>query len=365
MRRRRDHPPGRRRGARLHRRRHLSAVSRAAIAAHRLTDNRHRPQRRTARWRRTAETLEQLHRRRARRLGRRDRSRSSTRPPARSSRGRRSRPPRTSIARSRPRARAFDGWSQHDARAARAGAARAGRPASRSTATEIARLEALNAGKPIEAVTSDELPVMADNLRFFAGAARCLEGRAAGEYMEGYTSFTRREAVGVIGQITPWNYPLMMAIWKIRARRSRPATRSCSSPPRRRRSRPCGWPSWRRTSCRAGVLNVVTGHGEPTGEALIEPPRRRHGLADRLGRHGQAHRAHRRRHAQARAPGARRQGAGGRLRRRQPARARWRRSPAPATTTPARTAPRPRACSPARRSTTTSSPGWPSRRRAS
>ena len=57
---------------------------------------------------------------------------------------------------------------------------------------------------------------MADNLRFFAGAARCLEGRAAGEYMEGYTSFTRREAVGVIGQITPWNYPLMMAIWKIR-----------------------------------------------------------------------------------------------------------------------------------------------------
>ena len=60
----------------------------------------------------------------------------------------------------------------------------------------------------------DELPVMADNLRFFAGAARCLEGRAAGEYMEGYTSFTRREAVGVIGQVTPWNYPLMMAIWK-------------------------------------------------------------------------------------------------------------------------------------------------------
>ena len=79
---------------------------------------------------------------------------------------------------------------------------------------EIARLEALNAGKPIEAVKSDEIPVMADNLRFFAGAARCLEGRAAGEYMEGYTSLLRREAVGVIGQMTPWNYPLMMAIWK-------------------------------------------------------------------------------------------------------------------------------------------------------
>ena len=80
---------------------------------------------------------------------------------------------------------------------------------------EIARLEALNAGKPLAAVTDDEIPVMVDNLRFFAGAARCLEGRAAGEYMEGYTSIIRREAVGVIGQVTPWNYPLMMAIWKI------------------------------------------------------------------------------------------------------------------------------------------------------
>jgi betaine-aldehyde dehydrogenase len=82
-------------------------------------------------------------------------------------------------------------------------------------AEELAQLESANAGKPINAVTNDELPVAADNIRFFAGAARCLEGRAAGEYMEGYTSFIRREAVGVIGQICPWNYPLMMAIWKI------------------------------------------------------------------------------------------------------------------------------------------------------
>ena len=56
---------------------------------------------------------------------------------------------------------------------------------------------------------------MADNLRFFAGAARCLEGRAAGEYMTGHTSIIRREPIGVIGQIAPWNYPMMMAIWKI------------------------------------------------------------------------------------------------------------------------------------------------------
>ena len=80
---------------------------------------------------------------------------------------------------------------------------------------ELANLEARNAGKPIGAVKSDEIPVLADNLRFFAGAARNLEGKAAGEYVEGYTSFVRREAVGVIGQVTPWNYPLMMAIWKI------------------------------------------------------------------------------------------------------------------------------------------------------
>jgi betaine-aldehyde dehydrogenase len=82
-------------------------------------------------------------------------------------------------------------------------------------ADELARIEAINAGKPIEAVKSDELPVMADCLRFFAGAARNLEGKAAGEYLEGYTSMVRREAAGVVGQIAPWNYPLMMAIWKI------------------------------------------------------------------------------------------------------------------------------------------------------
>jgi betaine-aldehyde dehydrogenase len=80
---------------------------------------------------------------------------------------------------------------------------------------ELAELEADNAGKPIAAVKEDEIPFMVDNLRFFAGAARCMEGKAAGEYVEGYTSFIRREPVGVVGQIAPWNYPMMMAIWKI------------------------------------------------------------------------------------------------------------------------------------------------------
>src|ERR687896_429802 len=82
-------------------------------------------------------------------------------------------------------------------------------------ADEISDLEAANAGKPRSAFREDEIPFLVDNLRYFAGAARNLEGRAAGEYAEGYTSMIRREAVGVIGQITPWNYPLMMAVWKI------------------------------------------------------------------------------------------------------------------------------------------------------
>ena len=82
-------------------------------------------------------------------------------------------------------------------------------------ADELAMLEATNAGKPLQAVKDDEIGAMADNLRFFAGAARCMEGKAAGEYLEGYTSIIRREPVGVIGQIAPWNYPMMMAIWKI------------------------------------------------------------------------------------------------------------------------------------------------------
>jgi betaine-aldehyde dehydrogenase len=80
---------------------------------------------------------------------------------------------------------------------------------------ELATLEADNAGKPIEAVKSDEVPVWVDNLRFFAGAARTMEGKPAGEYLAGYTSIIRREPVGVVGQIAPWNYPLMMAVWKI------------------------------------------------------------------------------------------------------------------------------------------------------
>ncbi len=80
---------------------------------------------------------------------------------------------------------------------------------------ELVRLEAENTGKPYALTASEEIPPMVDQLRFFAGAARMLEGKAAGEYMSGHTSWIRREPIGVVGQVTPWNYPMMMAIWKI------------------------------------------------------------------------------------------------------------------------------------------------------
>jgi betaine-aldehyde dehydrogenase len=80
---------------------------------------------------------------------------------------------------------------------------------------EFVRVESDNTGKPLGLTASEELPMAVDQVRFFAGAARVLEGKSAGEYMNGLTSFVRREPVGVCAQVTPWNYPLMMAIWKI------------------------------------------------------------------------------------------------------------------------------------------------------
>jgi betaine-aldehyde dehydrogenase len=166
--------------------------------------------------------------------------------------------------------RAFEGWS-NTTPAQRAQALLAMADLIEGHDDEIARLEALNAGKPIEAVKSDEIPVMADNLRFFAGAARTMTGLPAGEYMEGYTSFTRREAVGVIGQVTPWNYPLMMAIWKFGPALAagntvvlKPAETTPITTLRLAELAADVLPK--------GVLNVVTGPGRPTGEALINHP---------------------------------------------------------------------------------------------
>jgi betaine-aldehyde dehydrogenase len=81
-------------------------------------------------------------------------------------------------------------------------------------AEELVRAESENTGKPFGLTMEEEIPAGVDQIRFFAGAARCLDGKSAGEYLEGYTSFIRREPVGVCAQVTPWNYPMMMAIWK-------------------------------------------------------------------------------------------------------------------------------------------------------
>jgi betaine-aldehyde dehydrogenase len=137
---------------------------------------------------------------------------------------------------------------------------------------EFARIESLNVGKPLAAVTEDELPFIVDNLRFFAGAARVPEGKAAGEYMAGHTSMVRREPLGVVGQVAPWNYPLMMAIWKIGPALAagntvvlKPSEQTPMSAARLAQLAAEHLPK--------GVLNVIYGHGEPAGAGLVRHPR--------------------------------------------------------------------------------------------
>ncbi|HEY0318317.1 MAG TPA: gamma-aminobutyraldehyde dehydrogenase [Solirubrobacterales bacterium] len=138
-------------------------------------------------------------------------------------------------------------------------------------AEEIADIESADAGKPRQAVMEDEIPVMADQLRFFAGAARCLEGRSAGEYMEGHTSFVRREPIGVCGQITPWNYPLMMMVWKIG-----PALAAGNTvvlkPAETTPVATLKYAEWCGDILPPGVFNAIGGRGEPAGSELVTHP---------------------------------------------------------------------------------------------
>jgi 1-pyrroline dehydrogenase len=136
---------------------------------------------------------------------------------------------------------------------------------------ELIAAESLDVGKPIEAMR-EEFPFLVDNLRFFAGAARCLEGKSAGEYVTGYTSMVRREPIGVVGQIAPWNYPLMMAIWKIgpalaagntvvlKPSEQTPLTAALLGEIAAEHLPP-------------GVLNVIFGHGEAAGAPLVRHPK--------------------------------------------------------------------------------------------
>src|ERR671931_320935 len=142
-------------------------------------------------------------------------------------------------------------------------------------AEEIGRLESENVGKPVATVMSEEMPVMTDHLRFFAGGARMLEGRSVGEYYKAdgtlYTSMLRREPLGGVGLISPWNYPLWMAIWKFG-----PALAAGNTVV----IKPSEWTPL--TLLRVaefaadifppGVFNVVTGDGVPAGEALVKHP---------------------------------------------------------------------------------------------
>jgi betaine-aldehyde dehydrogenase len=139
-------------------------------------------------------------------------------------------------------------------------------------AEEFARVESENTGKPYKLLSlAGDIPFAVDNLRFFASAARDTHGARAGEYASGYTSIFRREPVGVVGQIAPWNYPLMMAVWKIGPALAAGCTVALKPAPTTplttlmlaELSKEAGIPD--------GVVNVVTG-GNSTGQALVEHP---------------------------------------------------------------------------------------------
>ena len=137
-----------------------------------------------------------------------------------------------------------------------------------SRAEEIVAIESKNTGKPLGLTASEEIPPMVDQIRFFAGAARNLEGKSAGEYMRGMTSFIRREPIGVCAQVTPWNYPMMMAVWKwapaIAAGNTVVLKPSDTTP-----MSTIFMANVMSEFLPAGVINVVTGERE-TGRALIE-----------------------------------------------------------------------------------------------
>ena len=137
-------------------------------------------------------------------------------------------------------------------------------------ADELAALESKNVGKPLS-YAKDEMPVASDNIRFFAGAARVLEGRAAGEYMRGYTSMLRREPIGVVAGIAPWNYPLMMAVWKF-APALAAGNVQILKPSEQTPLTLLRFMELAEGVIPAGVLNVITGDGVPVGEALVKHP---------------------------------------------------------------------------------------------
>ncbi len=164
-------------------------------------------------------------------------------------------------------AKAFEGW-RDSTPSERQRALLKIADAFESRQEELIAIESENTGKPIALTTSEEAPPMIDQIRFFAGAARNLEGRSAGEYMRGMTSFIRREPIGVCAQVTPWNYPMMMAVWKwapaIAAGNTVVLKPSDTTP-----ASTVWMAEVMSEFLPEGVFNVVTG-GRDTGRALVE-----------------------------------------------------------------------------------------------
>src|ERR687883_205457 len=115
------------------------------------------------------------------------------------------------------------------------------------------------------------MPVCVDNLRFFAGAARLLAGKSAGEYMKGYTSWLRREPLGIVGGITPWNYPLMMAVWKV-APALAAGNVQVLKPSEQTPLTTLRFAELAAEILPPGVFNVITGDGEPVGAGIVRHP---------------------------------------------------------------------------------------------
>jgi aminobutyraldehyde dehydrogenase len=139
-------------------------------------------------------------------------------------------------------------------------------------AEQFARLESLNCGKPYARALGDEIPAIADCYRYFAGAARCIGGTVANEYLAGHTSMIRRDPIGVVGSIAPWNYPLMMAAWKIAPALAagntvviKPSEQTPLSTLLLAQVAAEIFPK--------GVLNVITGRGASVGQPLVEHPK--------------------------------------------------------------------------------------------
>ncbi|OSN02427.1 MULTISPECIES: gamma-aminobutyraldehyde dehydrogenase [Lonsdalea] len=139
-------------------------------------------------------------------------------------------------------------------------------------AASLARLEAINCGKPLYQALNDDLPAVADVFRFFAGAVRCQQGQLAGEYLDGHTSMIRRDPLGVVASIAPWNYPLMMAAWKIA-----PALAAGNTvvfkPSEHTPLTILALAPTLNALLPSGVLNIITGGGESAGRALVNHPR--------------------------------------------------------------------------------------------